>query len=694
VALCLAVGCRPPAPGDGDGDADADGDEGPQPGDADGDGIGDTFEGSAQSVDTDGDGTPDYLDSDSDGDGLPDALEGGTGGDTERAPVDSDADGTPDFRDIDSDGNGIFDSSEGAGDLDGDGIADFADLDNDGDGLGDATEIGSNPSAPPDTDGDGAPDYEDTDADGDTIADRHDAGVDTDRDGQPDFQDLDSDNDGLDDATEAGDADPATAPVDTDGDLIPDFRDPDSDNDGLADSLERESGTDPTREDSDGDGVSDLVEVSAGTDPLDPADSPRTRGDFVFEVPYLEPPLPENDTLDFSTEVSQADVVFAMDSTGSMLGEIDTLKASIVTLTDTIRASVPNAGFAVTGYEDFPGGGGLPGNQPFYLRHRVMTTNTAEGLASITAQVNTYSTFAGSGGDGPESGWEMLWQIMTGAGTALGGASVPAFDPATAYPATPPAGEEIGDLPGVGFRDGSLPIVVWFTDAPNHSPGVAGAATVDMALAELTARSARIVGVVSADGDGDARPDVTTAVTGTGSVVPPEAWGPAGTRPAGCAEGQCCTGLNGAGEAPDGAGQCPVIFRISGTGGGLSDAVATAVEVLTGYGTLDVSAVAVDDPSDAVDALQFISFIEPTVSAPEPCASGLTVSGDSFVDVRPGTTVCFVIHAAQNVAVEPTTEPQIFMATIQVWGDRVTVLDERDVYFLVPPEIEDPGGPD
>jgi hypothetical protein len=27
------------------------------------------------------------------------------------------------------------------------------------------------------------------------------------------------------------------------------------------------------------------------------------------------------------------------------------------------------------------------------------------------------------------------------------------------------------------------------------------------------------------------------------------------------------------------------------------------------------------------------------------------------------------------------------MATIQVWGDHVTVLDERDVYFLVPPEI-------
>jgi hypothetical protein len=44
--------------------------------------------------------------------------------------------------------------------------------------------------------------------------------------------------------------------------------------------------------------------------------------------------------------------------------------------------------------------------------------------------------------------------------------------------------------------------------------------------------------------------------------------------------------------------------------------------------------------------------------------------------------------------VEPTTEPQIYMATVQVWGDDVTLLDERDVYFLVPPVIEGPGGPD
>jgi len=39
-----------------------------------------------------------------------------------------------------------------------------------------------------------------------------------------------------------------------------------------------------------------------------------------------------------------------------------------------------------------------------------------------------------------------------------------------------------------------------------------------------------------------------------------------------------------------------------------------------------------------------------------------------------------------NTTVEPTDEPQVFMAFIDVIGDYVTILDTREVYFLVPPE--------
>ena len=62
--------------------------------DADSDGVDDAIE-AAGAVDTDGDGTPDYLDLDSDDDGIPDTAEGNaTGG------PDTDGDGIPDYLDF------------------------------------------------------------------------------------------------------------------------------------------------------------------------------------------------------------------------------------------------------------------------------------------------------------------------------------------------------------------------------------------------------------------------------------------------------------------------------------------------------------------------------------------------------------------------------------------------------------------
>jgi len=88
--------------------------------DADADGIPDSVEGGA-GTDSDGDGTPNYLDTDSDGDAIPDQIEG-TG--------DADGDGIPNYidpSDGDADGDGIPDVDEGTGDTDGDGIPDVVD---------------------------------------------------------------------------------------------------------------------------------------------------------------------------------------------------------------------------------------------------------------------------------------------------------------------------------------------------------------------------------------------------------------------------------------------------------------------------------------------------------------------------------------------------------------------------------------
>ncbi len=194
-----------------------------------------------------------------------------------------------------------------------------------------------------------------------------------------------------------------------------------------------------------------------------------------------------------------------------------------------------------------------------------------------------------------------------------------------------------------------------------------------------------------------ARDEALYAVNQTGAVVPPEAWGPAGSRPAGCGVGTCCTGINGAGETPQG-GQCPLLFRINGsTGAGLGDSVATAVGVLTTYGLIDIGALAQDDPADSVDAVaSFVDKIETNNSVGGICATGLTVAdvnsdtiNETFTNVNPGTTVCFDVVPKMNTTVMPLSTPQMFKATIVVEGDQVTTLDTRDIYFLVPPEIED-----
>ena len=119
--------------------------------------------------------------------------------------VDTDSDGTPDFLDTDSDNDGIGDSLESTNDTDSDGILDFRDTDSDSDGIADSLE------STIDTDLDGTPDFLDTDSDSDGIADSLESTVDTDLDGTLDFRETDSDSDGI--------ADSLESTIDTDSDL-------------------------------------------------------------------------------------------------------------------------------------------------------------------------------------------------------------------------------------------------------------------------------------------------------------------------------------------------------------------------------------------------------------------------------------------------------------------------------------------
>ncbi|MBK9071498.1 MAG: hypothetical protein IPL79_10915 [Myxococcales bacterium] len=564
---------------------------------------------------------------------------------------------------------------------------------------------------PKDPDGTPTPSsYDGPDSDGDTLTDAEEGTGDFDGDGTPNAQDLDSDNDGYPDAEEAGDANPSTPAVDTDGDGATDPFDLDSDADGLSDARELELGTGRTSQDTDGDGFSDLVEVTlheqcvlapddcnGDPDPLDPSVGVSV-DDFVFILPYED--APQTKPLTFATDVSRADVQFSMDTTGSMGGEIDALKTGLQSIITQISApgiGVPDAAFGVSRFEDVPQAGyGGGTDRPFRLHQRITT------IAS-EAQTGVQALTLGGGNDTPESGWEALYQIATGAGL---GAWVPAFAPLSGYVAA-----KHGLLGGVGFREAALPIVVQIGDAAWHHSGtttvqcqggsllysgVAGAVSRVAAKAALTDKGIRAIGIASNEfpaGDPcGPRTDMRDVASETGAVVQPSAWNDPGFggRPAGCSNTQCCTGLNGVGQTPSSLG-CPLVFEVSASGGGdFVNQIVQAVRILVNYAVFDLSSqprgtLQATAEGAMIDPAGFISSITPLSISPAP-PGGMQVdsSGQIILQVQPGVQATFEV-VAQNTFVPGAAEAQVFVLKIVVLGDTVAVLDTRHVVIIVPP---------
>jgi hypothetical protein len=649
-ALALLISCGPSSTGDDQGSGAS--------GDADGDTISDADE-AAPSRDTDHDGTPDYLDDDSDGDGIPDYREAGDG-EVASKPIDSDLDGTPDFLDTDSDNNGRADGVDGLDDIDGDNVANFQDPDDDGDSILDVDELGPNAMQPVDTDNDGTPDFRDTDSDGDTIADALESNQDYDMDGSGNYIDLDSDGDCIPDAIEAG----GNPPRDTDGDHHMDFLDRDSDDDGVPDATEDANcngAADPgetsaTSGDSDGDGVSDLIEVAAGTNPTDPTSNPQANGDFVFVEPYMKPQTPTDDDLDFSTKLQAVDMYVLLDRSGSMSTEIAAVKANLSTAvshltcppygTGTPGQCIPDlwAGAATIGYH----GAGVAAFQNWVDIQRgpsFANIPTTEPSGTDSQEPLVFATFAAVTGQG---------------GANYGMGSVPAR---TSCAGSPAANAGYGTFGYPCFRQGALPVVLLATDEPPISSGDTWKSpTWAQTLPYFTATKAKLVGIL---GSGVAGTSVDTDM-------------------------QQMASSTGAVDAAN--NNRPLVFN--GADANAATAIETGIRTLANGLPLDINAFSVDDPSDAVDAVTaFVDHLQTLQLGTAACANGLNetdTNGDSFADkylqVRTGTPVCWKVVSKQNTTVPATDVPQLFRAKVKVYGDGVTQLDERNVFFLVPPQ--------
>jgi hypothetical protein len=423
----------------------------------------------------------------------------------------------------------------------------------------------------------------------------------------------------------------------------------------------------------------------------------------VYYLPFEAAPVNPSEQIALSTDVAKVDIFFIMDSTGSMGDEIGELKSSINSIINSLAAVISDLAIGVGHYKDYPVSPyGSPGDIPFALLHRIMTVNTAEGINSITAAVNGLS--AAGGNDYPESGWEALYQITTG----LGDSYITPFDPLTALPVVIPDGEVVDEIGGAGFRDGSFPIVVWITDAYNHNSegypadnygAITGAnpAMRSEAIAEALALGIRVIGIAAQGGTDFAATsaDLLEAVNSTDAIVSPNAWGPVGVRPAICSIMDCCTGIMGDG-VPAVAGFCPLRLTTDALGTGLGDSSSDSLIALITSKEKDVSAAVIDDKSDSVDVGLFVEHIEVDQSG-SPCTDSLTTIDndgdtwdDTYLDVNPGTSVCFSVITKKNIIVPAGETPQVFKASLVAKGLCIEKYGTRDIYFVVP---VDPGEP-
>jgi hypothetical protein len=123
-------------------------------------------------------------------------------------------------------------------------------------------------------------------------------------------------------------------------------------------------------------------------------------------------PTPVNVTLQAgaSTTVSKtlhldglpprADIIVAVDTTGSMATPIAQAQADAVNICTQVQLAIPGARFAVMDFEDYPPPGpGQAGDVPYALK----TPGFTSSCAVFSAAIATMTAVPGSGGDAPEA---------------------------------------------------------------------------------------------------------------------------------------------------------------------------------------------------------------------------------------------------------------------------------------------------
>lgn len=534
------------------------------------------------------------------------------------------------------------------GDTDGDGISDFDE--------GSATDV--------DTDADGTPDWRDLDSDADGVADRDEGTSDADGDGTGNWRDEDADGDCRLDGLEAG----GVPPVDTDLDGLPDFLDRDSDGDYLGDAAEDAScngvrdgsETDALDADTDGDGEIDVIELATGTSPSDPASSNAAHGVLVFLAPSMAAPSPVEQRIESVPSIRQLDLYLVVDRSGSMVTELTSLRGNFGPVLHQLACPPLGSGAPDTCIPDLWGGIGAVGYSG--------STGGAAYLHVVDVQASPSSSSLPSTepmGCCSEALSFSLFASITGLGTAAAPAAscgIQAVSSRATCSGSPAASAGYRTFGYPCFRRGALPVVALATDeAPIGPADTNPCPSWDTVVRPaLQAEGARFIGLVGDGASAAVTSDLERMAMDTGSL--------------------------------DGSG-APVV--LSAAGAGASAALESATRALANGVPMTLATRAIDDPTDPIDAVTaFVDHFETVQLGAAPCTSGLTATDtdadghtDAFVSVRMRTPVCWRIVARPNDTVPATGAPQVFRASVDVTGDGITVLDTRQVLFVVPPVV-------
>lgn len=185
--------------------------------------------------------------------------------------------------------------------------------------------------------------------------------------------------------------------------------------------------------------------AAPGVDPTTVDRNSNPASSFTVNKTVHTPEIPPN-----------PDIVFVVDTTGSMGPAIDNVRTNLHGIVTSVKAAQPTAQFGVASYKDESDGAAL-----FDVRTPLTATE-----ADVQAGVDTLS--AGGGGDTPEGWINALFQVSTGA---------------------------------VTYRPDSSRIVVLVGDASSHDPS-AGHSLAD-ANAALVAANTKVVAVNVDSGGAD-----------------------------------------------------------------------------------------------------------------------------------------------------------------------------------------------